>query len=1020
MIRLLSLVLILFSTISTNVFSQGTHTARQLGSTNSSYGFYEYLPVDYNKNTNKYPLIIFLHGSGEKGNGTTQLVNVLKHGVPREINRGRDFPFVVISPQSEKWWNYAALNEFIEYLKVKYRVDASRIYMTGLSMGGASTYRFAAAFPDQLAAIVPVAGEAEGLNSCKISHIPTWAFHGDSDGTVSCNKDINTIKEYNACLPTPSPLAKITVYPGVGHNSWTRTYDGSAGHDIYSWFLKFTKPGSTPAGNVAPTVSAGGDKTINLPTTSLTLTGSAQDGDGTIQTKEWTKLSGPSVTISGQTTYNLKLSYLVEGTYTFRFKATDNDGASTYDDVKVTVNGVNTNEGPTVDAGDDKTITLPTNSLTLQGSATDADGTIQSVNWTQRSGPAATMSNESTYNLKLTNLVAGTYTFRLNVRDNDGASRYDDAVVVVNPEPNEPSNEAPIVNAGSDKSVTLPSSSLTLQGTAQDVDGTIQSKQWSKLNGPSCTLSGQTNFNLQISNLNEGTYNFRLTVKDDDGASRYDDVKVTVNPEPVENNTGGSGKSYLINFNKGYNAGSPWNNFNEDPDPQDAISNLIAEDGTSSAVKITLLTPWGWQSTGNSGSNTNGAETGNNSGIFPDLVMKTAFWTERNEGETVEISGLNPNATYSLTMFGSRKGGADRTTLYAVGGKSTSLYVSENTKNTATLADIKPNSSGVINLTVNKAAGSDYAYLNALKIVESGSTSDGGSSTTGSATSEASTYQINFNEGSNLASPWNNFNVDPDAGDKLTNIKDIEGASSTIGLELLTPWGWQSTGGSGSNNRGATTGDNSGAYPDVALRTAFWTERNEGEQIKVYGLDPAQKYSFTFIGSRDGGGDRTSIYSIGNTSVSLNASYNTQETVQIQGVQPNTAGEIIIMVNKGANSSFAYLNAMTIQTGTSANTESRIAQQETSFANIEEAEESLTAYPNPAINYIEVAYGGTFSPQVNVQLINSAGDVVLNENIVTNDAGLKIDFAGKSITQGLYILHITDGNKKFTSRIVKQ
>jgi hypothetical protein len=90
------------------------------------------------------------------------------------------------------------------------------------------------------------------------------------------------------------------------------------------------------------------------------------------------------------------------------------------------------------------------------------------------------------------------------------------------------SNNAPSVSAGSDKTVTLPTSSLTLTGTASDADGSIASKTWTKVSGPSCTMSGTTSLNLSLSGLLQGTYTFRLTVKDNVGATKYDDVLVTV------------------------------------------------------------------------------------------------------------------------------------------------------------------------------------------------------------------------------------------------------------------------------------------------------------------------------------------------------------------------------------------------------------------------------------------------------------------------------------------------------------
>ncbi|HEY9049264.1 MAG TPA: PKD domain-containing protein [Ohtaekwangia sp.] len=272
--------------------------------------------------------------------------------------------------------------------------------------------------------------------------------------------------------------------------------------------------------NNPPTVNAGADVTITLPTSSVSITGTASDTDGTVASYAWTQQSGPAtVTVSGATTATLSASALVAGSYTFRLTAVDNVGASSYDDVVVTV--VKANVAPTVNAGADAIITLPTSSVTLTGTASDTDGTIASYSWTKQSGPAATLSGSTTATLSATALVAGTYTFRLTVQDNGGATSSDDVIVTV--------NNAPVANAGADVTITLPTSSVTLTGTASDTDGSIASYSWTKQSGPAATLGGATTATLSATTLVAGTYTFRLTVQDNAGATSSDDVVVTVN-----------------------------------------------------------------------------------------------------------------------------------------------------------------------------------------------------------------------------------------------------------------------------------------------------------------------------------------------------------------------------------------------------------------------------------------------------------------------------------------------------------
>jgi gliding motility-associated-like protein len=284
------------------------------------------------------------------------------------------------------------------------------------------------------------------------------------------------------------------------------------------------------AANVPPTANAGGDITINLPTSATIISGSGSDVDGTVSSYSWTQVSGPSTaTLSNQTTASLNASALIAGTYTFRLTVTDDDGATGTDDVKVIVNAAN--QTPTANAGANKTITLPTNSTNLIGSGADIDGTITSFAWSQLSGPAtATLANQNSSTVTVTVPTDGVYVFRLIIMDDDGASDFDDMQLTVNPAT---VNQLPTANAGANQTITLPLNSLNLSGTGSDPDGTIASYQWTKFSGPVATLTNDNAATVSISNLTEGTYVFRLTVTDNSAATATDDVTVTVLPAAV-------------------------------------------------------------------------------------------------------------------------------------------------------------------------------------------------------------------------------------------------------------------------------------------------------------------------------------------------------------------------------------------------------------------------------------------------------------------------------------------------------
>src|SRR6185312_5686367 len=236
------------------------------------------------------------------------------------------------------------------------------------------------------------------------------------------------------------------------------------------------------AANIAPTANAGADKTITLPTNSVSLSGSGTDSDGSISSYSWTKISGPSAyTIVSSSSAVATVSGLVQGIYVFEVKVTDDNGATGRDTVRVTVNAA-ANIAPTANGGADKTITLPTNSVSLTGSGTDADGRVVGYSWTEISGPnTATISSPSSASTTVKGLIDGNYVFSLSVADDKGAVGKDTVHVKVNAA----NNLAPEANAGSDKEITFPVNTVILSGSGTDFDGTIAAYSWTKVSGPS-------------------------------------------------------------------------------------------------------------------------------------------------------------------------------------------------------------------------------------------------------------------------------------------------------------------------------------------------------------------------------------------------------------------------------------------------------------------------------------------------------------------------------------------------------
>ena len=287
--------------------------------------------------------------------------------------------------------------------------------------------------------------------------------------------------------------------------------------------------------NQPPTANAGADRNITLPTNSITQTGSGTDADGTIASYQWTKIAGPATfTIVSPTQAQTVINNLVQGVYQFELKVTDNNGATGKDTVTVTVNAAPANQPPTANAGADRNITLPTNSITQTGSGTDADGTIASYQWTKITGPATfNIVSPTQAQTVINNLVQGVYQFELKVTDNNGATAADTMIVTVNPIVPVP-NQLPTANAGADRNITLPTNSITQTGSGTDPDGIIASYLWTKISGPATfTIVSPTQAQTVINNLIQGVYQFELKVTDNNGGTDTDTMKVTVNAAPV-------------------------------------------------------------------------------------------------------------------------------------------------------------------------------------------------------------------------------------------------------------------------------------------------------------------------------------------------------------------------------------------------------------------------------------------------------------------------------------------------------
>jgi len=197
-----------------------------------------YLPDGYNGAEQTWPLLLFLHGAGERGRDINK---VRRHGPPAMIDSGRSLPMIVVSPLCPKGsgWRTELLLELLGEVSQRYAVSSRQVFVTGNSMGGYGTWALAAADPDRFAAAVPVCGGGDVNKADRLARLSVWAFHGAQDETIPLKES----QEMVDAIQAAGGSAKLTVYPEEGHGICDLTYNNL---DLYTWLLKQKHEGDLP------------------------------------------------------------------------------------------------------------------------------------------------------------------------------------------------------------------------------------------------------------------------------------------------------------------------------------------------------------------------------------------------------------------------------------------------------------------------------------------------------------------------------------------------------------------------------------------------------------------------------------------------------------------------------------------------------------------------------------------------------------------------------------------------------
>lgn len=540
-------------TININISSPTQTQTKQIVNISSQIkGFWESLPLDYSATSKKYPLIIYLDGAISQGDSVSlELDTIAQRGLPRYINDGlfpssftvdgKSYSFIVLSPQYKAYSGYTTwLPAMVQYAINNYRVDTSRIYVTGRSLGGRISWHCASTndtLTRKLAAEVLVCPNSisDPINNAAAvvipaaSNLPIWALQ-NYDDPVGPRAYLTTLSNnYNTYTPNPDPLMKVTFFTGAEQptdksDAWTRAYNPATKVDsmnVYEWMLQFT--------NDRLTANAGPDQTFTTAPASITLDGSRSHGRQGRISYAWAKIAGPSsgtLTPVGNGDTATVTGISIAGTYSYALTITHTNGSTKSDTVNVTINAT----PPTAFATGGH-IQLNVDSIILYGGGTASPGSsIVSYAWTKVSGPSSyTFVTPSASQTKVRNLAEGSYVFQLTVTDANGLTASANAGVWVYPYSTKPKA------IGIGGNITLPKDSILLRGgSSRPASGSsIASYSWIKYSGPSTyTLDTPSGSQTWAKNLVVGIYVFKLIVNDINGTSDTTNVQVIVYPEP--------------------------------------------------------------------------------------------------------------------------------------------------------------------------------------------------------------------------------------------------------------------------------------------------------------------------------------------------------------------------------------------------------------------------------------------------------------------------------------------------------
>ena len=1006
----------------------------------TGWNAYVHLPSSYASNpTKNYPTIIFFPGLGEVGTNANAVISngpgaYIAMGWNGNVNvDGNTVEFIVISLQTAQSYPVeSTMNDKLQILKGLYRIDSNKLYLTGLSHGGWCSSTFVSGdnyggpytFASQIAAVT-VEGVQPADNQPYPNMMDNFAWSGGrylGFEQVNDFRDTRTVVDrMNLTVPNSAIYVK-TNFGGGGHCCWSYFYGGQGrqpenftldgiSQNIYQWMARQTRGATPPAGNQVPIANAGNDITLQLPANSTTLVGSGTDNDGNIASYLWTKISGPAAgTITSPAYATTTITGLAQGVYQYQLKVTDNKGATATDNITVTVNAAN--QVPAANAGNDITIQLPVNNITLAGSGSDADGTVASYLWAKVSGPAAcTIISPGSAITTVTGLSQGNYQFQLKVTDNNGATATDNIIVIV-----KAANQPPLADAGNNIIITLPTNNVVVYGVGTDLDGSVASYLWTKISGPSGgNITSPGSGTTSITGLTQGTYQYQLKVTDNQGASATDVMILQVNGTISANQPpvaiAGNDMTVTLPTNQvNVNGSSSY-----DADGFITAYNWIMISGPAQAQ---ITNEWLAQTTISFpvvGVYLIRLDVGDNSGAIGRDTISVIVNQAAAESNTPPIALAGNDIILQLPANTTLLNGANS-------------YDADGIISSYTWTQVGGTAQGV-NITSPSNSSTSVSFTNAgtytfrLKVTDNTgvfSTDDIIVTVIAELTASDKIINVNLTDAAyNYNNPeWNNWAISEQINSGSSVFKYSNGTQSNIRATL---------------SYSARMVDNGSSYasgaticPSDVLR--FNSLSSINRYILLYGLVPGKTYDMSFFASRAILGGKTIIV-IGTRRDTIVTDYNTTDYAKFINVTSDANGTLRIGLTQVGT--WQYIAGFSIKENLS---ESKLLQPENNFViqpnteisktskgeiAVDAAENGNVVFPNPFKNKLSILIGKGVSGNYKIVLNAATGAVLWSRQANKTTAAITENINTAKLPSGIYLLQVINNGVTQTYKVIK-